>query len=702
MRPKTYHTVIMFITVLFLFACGEKMTEAPKAARIDQQLTTHGHTRTDPYYWLREREDPQVLAYLEAENAYTEVRMKDTRKLQNTLYKEMVGRIKQDDASVPYRMNGYLYYQRYEKGKEYPIYCRKEHENAKEEILLDVNRLAKGYAYYHVSGIYVSPDNRVLAFGEDTQSRRKYTLRFIDLSTGEFLEDRIENTPGGVAWANDSRTFFYNTKDETLRPSRTFRRVLGASEGEAELVYDEKENTFYHGVYRSKSGAFIMLVSQSTLTTEYRFISADQPDTEPRVVQERIRGLEYHPVDVGNVFYILTNDKARNFKLVVAPVHAPRQKNWKEIVPHREDILLENVVFFKDRYVLQERGNALPRLRVVGYDGKTDQYIHFDEEAYDVWIDVNREYDTDILRFGYESMTTPRTIYDYHLLRDEKKLMKQQEVLGKFSPKDYETRRIWAEARDGAKVPMSIVFRKDTPLDGRAPLILYGYGAYGNSMTPWFSSVRLSLLDRGFVYAIAHVRGGQEMGRHWYEDGKLLNKMNTFTDFIDCADHLVKERYTDYDKMIAVGGSAGGLLVGAVANMAPEKFAGIVAQVPFVDIVTTMLDESIPLTTNEYDEWGNPNDRTYYDYMLRYSPYDNVEARAYPHMLITTGLHDSQVQYWEPAKWTARLRTMKTDDNLLLLKTEMDYGHGGASGRFRIYREIAFEYAFILKITGNI
>jgi oligopeptidase B len=701
MRKNIIPCAFTVIALLLIVACGESMKEAPAAKKIDHKMTVHEHTRTDPYYWLRDREDPEVIAYLEAENAYTEYKMKDTRKLQKTLYKEMVARVKQDDASVPYRMNGYLYYHRYEKGKEYPIYCRKIDENAAEEILLDVNKLAEGYAYYHVSGIYVSPDNRILAFGEDTLSRRKYTLRFLDLQSGKFLEDKIENTPGGVAWANDSKTIFYNTKDETLRPSRTYRHTLGHSPEDAELVYDEKENTFYHGVYRSKSGKFIMLVSQSTLTTEYRFIPTDRPDAKPKIIQERISGLEYHPVDVESVFYILTNDGAKNFKLVAAPVTAPERKNWKEIVPHRENVLLENVAFFKDRYVLQEKENALTRLRVVGYDGKNDQYLSFEEEAYNVWIDVNREFDTKEFRYGYESMTTPRTIYDYHLISGKRTLKKQQEVLGKFDSGNYETLRLWAEARDGSRVPMSMVYRKDTPRDGSAPLVLYGYGSYGNSMTPWFSSVRLSLLDRGYIYVIAHIRGGQEMGRYWYEEGKLLNKMNTFTDFIDCADHLVRENYTGYDKMFAVGGSAGGLLVGAVANMAPEKFAGIVAQVPFVDVVTTMLDESIPLTTNEYDEWGNPNEKEYYEYMLRYSPYDNVEAKTYPNMLITTGLHDSQVQYWEPAKWTAKLRDMKTDENLLLLRTEMDYGHGGASGRFSIYKEIAFEYAFIIKITGK-
>ncbi len=697
MKKWTWIPVVLML--LILSSCGEEMIEAPIAKKIDKEMTIHGDTRVDPYYWLKEREDPEVISYLEAENEYAASKMKDTERLQKKLYKEMVARIKQDDESVPYWMNGYLYYSRYEKGKEYPIYCRKTDENAEEEILLNVNELAEGYAFYNVSGLYVSPDNQMLAFGEDTLSRRKYTLRFLNLKTREFLPDQIVNTPGGVAWANDNKTIFYNIKDETLRPAQTWKHILGNDGKEDELVFDETDDTFYHGVYRSNSGKYIMLVSQASITTEFSFIDADKPESKPTVVQERIRGLEYSPTDVGSVFYILTNDNAQNFKLMATPISAPGKKNWKEIVAHRENVLIEGTEFFKDRYVLQERSNAETKLRIISYDGKIDDYIQFDEEAYDVWISTNREFDSQYLRFGYESMTTPSSTFDQNLITGERELKKQREVLGDFDSKNYETKRLWAKARDGVKVPMSVVYRKGTPLDGSAPLVLYAYGSYGINMTPYFSSVRLSLLDRGYIWVIAHIRGGQEMGRQWYEDGKLLNKMNTFNDFIDCADYLVKDKMTSYDNMVAMGGSAGGLLMGAVANMAPQKFAGIVAQVPFVDVVTTMLDDSIPLTTNEYDEWGNPNIKEYYDYMMTYSPYDNVKAQDYPNILITTGLHDSQVQYWEPAKWTAKLRDLKTDDNLVLMKTEMDYGHGGASGRFQVYKEVALEYAFIMKVT---
>lgn len=698
---KKWTWIPLVLMLLILSSCGDKMIEAPIAKKIDKEMTIHGDTRVDPYYWLKERENPEVIEYLEAENAYADAQMKDTERFQKKLYKEMVARIKQDDESVPYWMNGYLYYSRYEKGKEYPIYCRKPAEDADEEILLNVNELAEGYAYYKVSGLYVSPDNNILAFGEDTLSRRKYTLRFLNLNTREFLPDQIVNTPGGVAWANDNKTIFYNTKDETLRPAQTWRHVLGTDVKDDELVFDETDPTFYHGVFRTNSGKYIMLVSQASITTEFSFIDADDPMSEPTVIQKRIRGLEYSPTHVGSVFYILTNDNAKNFKLMATPVSAPGKENWKQIVGPRDDVLIEGTEFFKDRYVLQERSNADTKLRILSYDGKVDEYIKFDEEAHDVWIGTNREFDSEWLRFGYESMATPGSTFDQNLLTGERILKKERPVLGDFDKNNYETKRLWAEARDGVKVPMSIVYRKGTPLDGTAPLVLYGYGSYGINMTPYFSTVRLSLLDRGYIWAVAHIRGGQEMGRYWYDNGKLLNKMNTFTDFIDCADYLVKEKYTTYDNMVAMGGSAGGLLVGAVANLAPEKFAGIIAQVPFVDVVTTMLDDSIPLTTNEYDEWGNPNEKKYYDYMMKYSPYDNVEAKAYPNMLITTGLHDSQVQYWEPAKWLAKLRDMKTDDNLLIMKTEMDYGHGGASGRFQVYKEIALEWAFIMKVTGN-
>lgn len=687
---------------LVLGACSgnSDTVKAPDVEKKPQELVTHGDVRVDEYYWLRERENPEVISYLEKENAYTADQMKDTKHLQKKLYREMVARIKQDDESVPYVRNGYVYYTRYEKGKEYPIYCRKKNETSPEVVLIDVNDLAEGYAYYQVSGIYISPDNSILAFGEDTLSRRKYTLRFIDLNTGKYLEDRIENTPGSVAWANDNKTIFYNTKDETLRPTKSWRHKLGTSTDKDECIFTENDATFYHYVYRSKSGKFIILSSQATLTSEYQYISADAPYEKATMIQKRMTGVEYHPVSYNDYFYIRTNLNAQNFKLVRTPVKEPGYKNWEEVIPHRKDVLLEEVEFFNNYFVMQERSQAQTKLRILSYDHSVDKYIDFDEEAYDCWIGNNPEFTADFLRYGYESMKTPSKTLDIDFASGKKTLKKQRPVLGKFNSDDYETERIWAKAQDGTLIPMSVVYKKGFEKNGEAPCLLYAYGSYGINMTPYFSSVRLSLLDRGFVYVIAHIRGGQEMGRYWYDDGKLLKKMNTFTDYIDCADYLVDNNYTSYDKMIGQGGSAGGLLMGAVANMAPQSFKAIVAQVPFVDVVTTMLDESIPLTTGEFDEWGNPKVKEYYDYIKQYSPYDNVKAMDYPNMLITTGLHDSQVQYWEPAKWCARLRDKKTDDNLLLMNIEMDYGHGGASGRFQVYKEIAFVYAFIMKVLG--
>jgi oligopeptidase B len=702
---KTNNLIIStgLLILLFAFGCkNEQKMEPPIAKKEAKELTIHGDTRIDEYFWLREREDSAVIAYLEAENAYRESVMKNTEELQSKLYEEIVGRIKQTDMSVPYRLNGYYYYTRYEEGKEYPIYCRKKGSlDAEEEIMLNVNEMAEGFSYYQVAGLSISPDNRILSFGVDTLSRRIYTIHFKNLETGEILEDKLEVTSGSAAWANDNSTVFYTVKDEqTLRPYKVYKHKLGAINGEDELIYTEEDETFVCAAYKTKSRDYIMIGSFATLSNEYRFLDANEPDGDFSVVQPRIRELEYSVSHYGDKFYILTNMDARNFRLMETPVSAPGKENWQGVIPHREDVYLNGIEIFSNYLVVSERKDGLVNLRIMPWDGNDEHYMEFPEEAYLAYISTNPEFETDILRYGYSSMTTPTSTYDYNMNTREKELLKQQEVLGDFDSDNYETRRLYAEADDGTRVPLSIVYRKGMEKNGKNPLLLYGYGSYGYTIDPTFSSVRLSLLDRGFIFAIAHVRGGQIYGRQWYEDGKLLKKKNTFTDFVDAGEYLVKENYTQPENMYAMGGSAGGLLMGAVVNMAPDLFNGVIAAVPFVDVVSTMLDESIPLTTGEYDEWGNPNEKEYYEYMLSYSPYDNVKAMDYPHMLVTTGLHDSQVQYWEPAKWVAKLRDLKTDDNLLLLYVNMDTGHGGASGRFERYKETAMEYAFLLMLEG--
>lgn len=679
--------------------------EAPVAAKKAKELTIHGHTRVDNYYWLRERENPEVIAYLEAENAYRESVMKGTEQFQKDLFDEIVGRIKQDDESVPYKENGYFYYTRYEEGKEYPIFCRKKGSlEAGEEILANVNEMAEGYAYYQVGGLSISPDNRYMAIGIDTVSRRKYTIYIKDLETGKMLEDRIPLTTGGASWAGDNKTLFYTMKDdETLRSKAIYRHVMGSDASGDVLVYEEKDETFGTAVYKTKSKKYMVIACYSTLTTEFRFLPADDPEGEFKVVHPRERGLEYNISHYGDHFYIITNLDAKNFRLMKTLVNRTGKENWEEVIAHREDVFLEGLEIFKDYLVLDERKEGLNRLRIIPWDGSEEHYIDMGEEVYSVSISVNPEFDSELLRYRYSSLTTPNTVLDYHMDKREKTVMKQDEVLGGgFDPANYEARRIYATADDGKKIPMSIVYRKGMEQNGTNPTLLYGYGSYGHTMDPGFRSYRLSLLDRGFVFAIAHIRGSQVYGRPWYEDGKLLKKKNTFTDFNDCADQLIKDKYTSPDHLYAMGGSAGGLLMGAVINMHPELYNGVIAAVPFVDVVTTMLDEDIPLTTSEYDEWGNPNEKEYYDYMLSYSPYDQVEAKAYPNLLVTTGLHDSQVQYWEPAKWVAKLRDMKTDDNQLLMYCNMETGHGGASGRFEQYKETAMEYAFLLSLEGII
>ncbi len=704
------------LCVAVLAACGsepatetrESMSEmyakaasvaAPLAKQEPKELTTHGDTRIDKYYWLNQREDSAVLAYLEAENTYFDAVFDHNKGLQEKIFQEMRARIKEDDTSVPYRNNGYYYLTRYEQGKEYPVYSRKKESlDNPEEEMIDVNELAEPYEFYNAGGLNVSKDNRLLAYGEDTLSRRIYTIRIKNLETGAYLPDVIPNTTGGSTWSNDNQYLFYSVKDETLRPYRIMRHQLGTDPAEDIVIYEETDPTFLTYVYKTKSEKYIVIGSYQTLSTEFRILDADDPTGQFRVIQPRERDLEYNIAHYEDKFYIRTNLDAKNFRLMVTPEDKTTKDNWTEVIPHRDDVLLEDMDIFQKYLVINERKNGITQLRVRPWEG-AEHYIDFPEEAYVVGTTANFDFDTDLLRFNYQSMKTPPSTYDYNMATRERKLLKQQEVLGDFSSDDYLTERIFATARDGARVPVSIVYHKDFVKDGTKPLLLYGYGSYGASMDPSFSSARLSLLDRGFAFAIAHIRGGEEMGRTWYEDGKLLNKKNTFTDFIDVAEHLIATDYTNPEKIFAMGGSAGGLLMGAVVNMRPDLFQGIVAAVPFVDVVTTMLDESIPLTTFEYDEWGNPNDTEYYEYMKSYSPYDNVEAKEYPAMLVTTGLHDSQVQYWEPAKWVAKLRELKTDDNPILLHTNMEAGHGGASGRFRRLQEMARNYAWLVDLA---
>ena len=675
----------------------------PYAKKIDKKLTIHGHTRIDPYYWLREREDPEVIAYLEAENAYTEAIMKDTKDFENQLYKEIVGRIKQDDQSVPYLDNGYYYYTRFEEGGEYPLVCRKMGSlEADEEIILNVPEMAKEHSFFQLGGYSVSPDNKLLAYGVDTVSRRKYTLYVKNLESGEIYKDAILTTDGSASWANDNKTVFYTQKDEeTLRNHKVFRHVLGTRVEKDVLVHHEADETFSTFVYKTKSDKYIMIGSGSTLSDEYRFLDADNPEGEFLILQERERELEYSVGHFGDKFYIRTNLDAKNFRLVETAVTATSKENWKEIIPHRENVLLTDLELFNDFLVVSERKEGLQNIRIIEWESGREYYLDFGEEVYVARIAINPQFDTKLLRYAYSSLTTPNSTFDYHMESHEKTLLKQQEVIGDFDANNYEARRIYAEAADGAKIPLSMVYRKGMQQDGKNPLLIYGYGSYGYTREPAFNSARLSLLDRGFVFAIAHVRGGQIYGRQWYEDGKMFNKKNSFTDFNACAEQLIADNYTSPDHLYAMGGSAGGLLMGAIINLQPELYHGVIAAVPFVDVVTTMLDDDIPLTTGEFDEWGNPDDKDSYEYMLSYSPYDNVEAKAYPNLLVTTGLHDSQVQYWEPAKWVARLRDLKTDVNLLLLKTNMEAGHGGASGRFEYLKEVAFEYSFLLKLAGK-
>jgi oligopeptidase B len=669
---------------------------------IPTRIEKHGHVRIDDYYWLRERENPEVIAYLNAENEYAEKEMAHAPLSEDKLFNEIKARFKQTDMSVPYQRDGYFYYTRYEEAREYPIFARKRGSlDEGEEIMLDANILAEGHEFFAIGGLAVSTERDLLAYAVDTQGRRVYTTYFKNLTTGEMLADVIPEVSENLTWANDNRTLFYAKQDPTtLRAYQIYRHVLGSDPAEDQLVFEETDETFAAYVFKTKSKKYLMIVSSHTLSQEYRYLEADNPTGTFKVFLSRERDHEYHLDHYQDRFLIRTNDHAKNFRLMATAVDKPLKEHWQEIIPQREDVFLGDFEIFKDHLVLEERKRGLNQLRVMPWGGNGEHYLEFDEPAYRVNLGTNLEFDTTTLRFEYTSMKTPLSIYDYNMVTRAKTLLKREEVLGGFNTDNYVTERLYAPAPDGTEIPLSIVYRKGTQRDGQNPLLLYGYGAYGLSIDPAFASPRLSLIDRGFVYAIAHIRGGQELGRQWYEDGKLLKKKNTFTDFIACAEYLIRERFTNSGQLFAMGRSAGGLLMGAVTNMRPDLFQGVVAEVPFVDVITTMLDPSIPLTTGEYDEWGDPNQKEYYDYMLSYSPYDSVEAKEYPNLLITGGLHDSQVQYWEPAKWTAKLRALKTDTNRLLLKTNMDAGHGGASGRFKRHHETAFSYAFLLNLAG--
>ncbi len=676
--------------------------EPPRAEARPTELEKHGHVRVDPYYWLRERDNPEVIAYLEAENAYLDGVLGHTDAMQGELFDEIVGRIKQDDESVPYEDGGYYYYWRYPEGGEYRIYARRQGSlDAPEQVMVDGNQMAEGHEFFSLRGLDASPGHDLLAYAVDTVGRRKYTLKFRDLATGRDLPDTIAEVTGNGAWANDNKSYFYTKQDpETLRWHRVYRHVLGTDPAEDELVYEELDEEFSSYVTKTKSKRYLLIVSDQTLSSEVRYLDADRPGDQPKVFLEREPDHEYSIDHFGDRFLVRTNWQAKNFRLMEAPIGSRGKGSWRPLIPHRDDVYLGSFEVFQNHLVVSERREGLIRMRVRPWDGSPEHYLDFGEPAYLAYFSDNPKMDTTVLRYGYTSLTTPNSVFDYDMNTRQKTLLKEEEVLGSFDKADYRTERLHATAADGTKVPISLVYRRNLfHGDGSNPLLLYGYGSYGASIDASFRSDRLSLLDRGFVYAIAHIRGGQEMGRQWYEDGKLLKKKNTFTDFIDCARFLVDRRFTSPDRLFAYGGSAGGLLMGAVTNMAPELFTGIVSRVPFVDVVTTMLDDDIPLTTSEYDEWGNPNEKEYYDYILSYSPYDNVEARAYPHLLVTTGLHDSQVQYWEPAKYVAKMRALKTDDNLLLLKTDMGAGHGGASGRFKRHRETALIYAFLLDLA---
>ncbi len=699
MKLLTQSTVLtlLFFTMISCSNPSSDKASPPDAEKIKKELTIHDHTRIDQYYWMNQRDNPEVIRYIEQENDYLGKVMGKTERLQQELFDEMKGRIKEDESSAPFLRNGYYYYTRYEEGEEYPYYCRKKEDMmAKEEIILNIPEMAKDYSYYRIGSYDVSTDNKKVVFAVDTMGRRQHTVLIKDLETNEINSTDIEFGAGDVVWANDNKTFFYTIIDPvTLRYVKVMK--YNTDNKQTTQMYSEEDETFYYmGVSKTKDDRYIRISVRSTLSNEELILDANKPEENFRVFQPRKEDLLYETWHHKDKFYILTNHEAKNFRLMQTSDNNTTMDNWQEVIAHRHEVLLENMEVFNDYIVLQERKNGLRQIRVINLKNNSDHYLNFEEEAYTAGIHINEIMNTNLLRISYTSLTTPDEIIDYNMDTKEQNIVWQKTILGDFDKNNYETYRVFAPARDGVEIPVTLVYKKGTDPNGENPLLQYGYGSYGISMNPRFNSNLISLLDRGFVYAMAHIRGGEDMGREWYEDGKLLNKMNTFHDFIDVSEFLIDQNYTQKEKLFAMGGSAGGLLMGAVANMRPDLYKGIVAAVPFVDVVTTMLDTSIPLTTSEYDEWGNPNDPVYYHYMLSYSPYDQVKEQDYPNMLILSGLYDSQVQYWEPTKWTAKLRDHNTADTDLFLYTYMKAGHGGSSGRFQKLKEVALQYAFLL------
>lgn len=682
--------------------CTEIQDNVPPVTKVIPKIDTlHGDVRIDNYFWLRDRNNPEVIEYLKAENEYTEAMMAHTKEFQKKLYEELLSKIKETDLTVPERLDDYYYYTRTEEGKQYPIYCRKKGSlDAKEEILLDQNVLAEGYDYFDIGVLKISPNHKLLIYSIDTTGSERFTIYIKNLNTGELFNEKINNTRYSAAWTNDNKTFFYTIQDNAKRPYKLYRHMLETDPSQDELIYHEQDEAFWLDISKTKNMQYLIINLGSHTTSEVHYLNADTPGDKFKLIHPRQHKMEYYVEHHGDRFFILTNDNAKNFKLMEVSVNDPSKANWKEVIPHRGSIKIDGIDVFKNHLVIYERENGLEKIRITNFINNETYYVDFPEPVYTFWAGRNRDFNSNLLRFTYTSLVTPRSIFDYDMNDRTRELKKQYEVLGGYDPSMYQSERIFAMAPDNAKIPISLVYKKGTIKDGTNPLCLVGYGAYGSSSDPYFSSNRLSLLDRGFIYAIAHVRGGGEMGRYWYEQGKLLNKKNTFTDFIACAEHLINEKYTSSDKLVISGGSAGGLLIGAVTNMRPDLFKIVVADVPFVDIINTILDPTLPLTVLEYEEWGNPNVKEYYDYMKSYSPYDNVEPKDYPNILIIAGLNDTRVMYWEAAKWTAKLRLLKTDNNLLLLKTNMGTGHLGASGRYDYLKDIAFEYAFILDLLG--